>query len=163
MSQTAGTMNSPNNAAGWIQSPPAPARQAAPLRQGCRQCGALASPSPGSSCGFSIWEGVRQKYCGERTLRKKKTSQLQKVKFLPETSPAKAVHHSSAPFDRRVNAVPIIAFIQTEGVRGKTNQTLHIFSESQLLQPNICHCANLILLFGSRFCLAVVGCFFFFP
>lgn len=106
-----------------------------------------------SFTGQELWlphQGMREAEILLRNASAKQASYCtQNLKLLPYTTSAKAVHHSSVSFDHHVNAVPMIVFIQIEREERKgKNVRLCTSSLSQLLYPNICHCANLILLFS---------------
>lgn len=130
--------------------PKTTATQTALLCHGHKQCGAFIFPSPGSSCGFSIRERVRQKYCWGRMLQQNKLATTHKSsnyclrlllqkQFITQVflwSPCECSSHDSLH--------------SVEGERKKKKKKkirLRTSSLSQLLYPNICHCANLNLLF----------------
>lgn len=144
-----GQCNSLNNAAGSIQPPQMTDAGSSPL-SATGSAAQLSFPRP-----WLLHQGTRwARIPTRRTLQQNKPAPAHK--WLPQTS-AEAVHHSSVPFDRHVNPVPMRVLIQikaeSEGKK-KNKIRLRASPPSQLLYSNICHCANLIFLFGWRLCLA---------
>lgn len=118
-----GQCNSLNNAAGSIQPPQMTDAGSSPL-SATGSAAQLSFPRP-----WLLHQGTRwARIPTRRTLQQNKPAPAHK--WLPQTS-AEAVHHSSVPFDRHVNPVPMRVLIhikaESEGKKKiKSGSTHHL-------------------------------------
>lgn len=131
-----GQCNSLNNAAGSIQPPQMTDAGSSPL-SATGSAAQLSFPRPWLLHRGTRWARIPTR----RTLQQNKPAPAHK--WLPQTS-AEAVHHSSVPFDRHVNPVPMRVLIhikaESEGKKKKWNQAPRITSEPTSLFKHLSLC-----------------------